>query len=50
MRKFIAVILCVILCLSLVGCGNESWSVGNYTFRHVHFSDAIEGHCATIES
>ena len=50
MRNFIAIILVMILALSLCACGNENWGVGNYTFRHVHFSDAVEGHCATIES
>ena len=50
MRKFIAIILAMVLALSLSACGNESWGVGNYTFTHVHISDAVEGHCATVNS
>ena len=50
MKKFIAVIMAMVLVLSLSACGNESWGVGNYTFTHVHISDAVEGHCATVNS
>lgn len=50
MKKFIAIALAAILCLMmLVGC-NENWGFGNYSWKHIHFSDAIEGHCATISS
>ena len=35
--------------LYFTGCGNMSLGLGNFTFTHIHFSDAIEGHCATIE-
>lgn len=35
--------------LCFTGCGNMSLGLGNFTFTHIHFSDAIEGHCATIE-
>jgi hypothetical protein len=24
------------------------WGIGNYTFEHVHFTDMVEGKCATI--
>lgn len=50
MKKFIAVIMAMVLALSLSACGNESWGVGNYTFTHVHISDAVEGHCATVNN
>lgn len=50
MKKFIAIVLSAILCLSLVACGNEDWSLGNYTYTHVHASDGVEGRCATITS
>lgn len=50
MKKFIAIIMAMVLALSLCACGNESWGVGNYTFTHVHISDAVEGHCATVNS
>ena len=53
MRHFtsITIVFLVILLLvfTLVGCGNMGMGPGNYTFEHVHFSDAVEGHCATVE-
>lgn len=48
-RVLVIAILVVVLVMSLCGC-NENWSIGNYNWRHVHFSDAIGSHCATIES
>lgn len=51
MRKIIAIAVCVILlCVCLVGCGNENWGFGNYNWTHIHFTDAVSGHCATITS
>lgn len=51
MRKLTILILAIVLILvSLVGCGNMSMGAGNYTFEHVHFSDGVSGHCATVES
>ena len=50
MRKFIAFFLVLVMCVALMGCGNENWGVGNYSWRHVHFSDMVEGHCADISS
>ena len=29
---------------------NENWGFGNYNWQHIHFSDAVGGHCATISS
>lgn len=50
MKKIVAVVLCVIvMCFMLTGC-NENWGFGNYNWKHVHFSDAVESHCATIKS
>ena len=49
MNKIIAIIICIIMSLTFVGCGNESWGIGNYTFTHVHVSDSVSGHCATID-
>lgn len=49
-RIFAVIMMLVIMVATLCGCGNENWGVGNYTFRHVHISDAVEGHCATVES
>lgn len=51
MRKIIAIVVCVILlCVCLVGCGNENWGFGNYNWTHIHFTDAVSSHCATIAS
>ena len=50
MKKIFALILALVLCLSLCACGNENWGIGNYTFTHVHFSDGVEGKCATVSS
>lgn len=50
MKKVVVIVLCVIaMCFMLTGC-NENWGFGNYSWKHVHFSDAVEGHCATIKS
>ena len=51
MKKVIAIIcLLVTITMTLVGCGNENWGFGNYTFRHVHISDSVGGHCAEVNS
>ena len=50
MKKIICLIL-LVLALTVVLCGcNENWGLGNYSWKHVHFSDTISGHCATITS
>ena len=49
MRKFIAVLMIALMAFGLCAC-NENWGFGNYSWKHIHFSDAIEGHCATISS
>lgn len=49
MKKFIAIIMIMLMAFSLCAC-NENWGFGNYNWKHVHFSDAVEGHCATISS
>lgn len=50
MKKIFAIILCaVMLCMVLTGC-NENLGFGNFNWKHVHFSDAVGGHCATITS
>lgn len=49
MKKLFVILLSLLLILSLCAC-NENWGVGNYNWKHVHFTDAIEGHCATIRS
>ena len=50
MRKVICILLVLVMILCFTACGNENWGVGNYNWKHVHFSDMVEGHCATISS
>lgn len=44
-------IICLGLILSLLlmftAC-NQGIGFGNYSFKHIHFSDGSEGHCATV--
>ena len=49
MRKFIAIIMIALMAFGLCAC-NENWGFGNYSWKHVHFTDNVEGHCATISS
>ena len=49
MKKFIAIVMIIAMALCLCAC-NENWGFGNYSWKHVHFSDAVSGHCATISS
>ena len=48
-KVIIITVIIAILAVLLCGCGNMSMGFGNFTFKHVHFSDAVEGHCATVE-
>lgn len=50
MKKLICILLVILMLMCLTACGNENWGFGNYNWTHVHFSDAVEGHCATITS
>ena len=47
--KKIILLFCTLITICLCSCGNMSMGIGSYTFEHVHFSDAVEGHCATVE-
>ena len=49
-RIIAAIMILIIMSITLCACGNENWGFGNYNWKHVHFSDAVEGHCATISS
>lgn len=33
----------------LSACGNRGLGYGNFSFKHVHISDGVTGHCATVE-
>ena len=49
MKRIIALTLIIImLVFVLASCGNASLGLGNYNWTHIHFTDAVEGHCATI--
>ena len=50
MKKIIAILLATIMIFTFATCGNENWGFGNYNWKHIHFSDAINGYCATISS
>jgi len=47
MKKFIAAIILVAMILVLCGCGNVSYGLGNYTFKHIHVCD-FSGSCADL--
>ena len=50
MKRIICIILALVVMLCvLTSCGNMSMGFGNYTFTHIHFTDMIKGHCATVE-
>lgn len=41
--------LLVMLSVLLCSCGNQNvFGLGNFTFRHIHFTDMVEGKCATV--
>ena len=51
MKKiFVILISLVILCTLLTSCGNQAiLDPGNFSFKHVHITDYVEGHCFDIE-
>ena len=49
MKKIIAVMLILVMALALTACGNQNLLWGNFTYEHVHISDAIGGHCFNLE-
>ena len=51
MKRFILLVAVLAIAFGLTGCGsNMSIGFGNYNFRHVHFTDGVEGKCATVEN
>jgi hypothetical protein len=50
MRKLIGGLFIVTCMVLMSGCGNHSLGPGNYTFKHIHLTDSVKGHCATVES
>ena len=49
MKKLIVIILVLTMVLALSACGNVGFGYGNLSFKHIHFTDAVGGYCATIE-
>ena len=50
MKKIIAIIaLLLVLVATLVGCGNMSMGIGNYTFRKIHVDTYNYSGCLTVE-
>ena len=50
MKKIISFILALVcLFFALCSCGNRGYGFGNFSFKHIHISDDINGYCATIE-
>ena len=48
---FISVALILVIgMITVSGCGNRAFlDPGNFSFKHVHISDAVEGHCLDID-
>lgn len=50
MKRILALfLLFVIVVITLCSCGNKSYGFGNYSFKHIHITDAVGGHCADVE-
>lgn len=50
MKRIIALVLGIILAVGcLTSCGNKAIGLGNYSYEHIHFSDAKTGYCGTIK-
>lgn len=51
MKKILALVIClVIITTCLVSCGNKAiFNIGEFSFKHIHFTDMTKGHCATVE-
>ena len=49
MKKIIAIMLVVLLLVSMAGCGNMSWGLGNFTFNKIHVDTYNYSGCFTVE-
>ena len=53
MNKKKILVLCVsliIICTCLISCGNQAiLDPGTFSFKHVHITDHVEGHCFDID-
>lgn len=50
MKKLLVLMIVVVLLTCMCSCGNKAFlDPGNFSFKHVHVSDNIEGHCFNID-
>lgn len=51
MKKiFVLLVVALLLTTCLVSCGNRAiLDPGSFSFKHVHISDNIDGHCYDID-
>lgn len=49
MKKLLCIIIAVTLLIVLVGCGNMSMGLGNYTYEKVHIDTYHYSGCLTVE-
>lgn len=50
MRKFICLILVVVIAASFYGCGNMNIGIGNFNFAHAHIGLGNESYCFDVIS
>lgn len=49
MKKILIMVIVVVMITLMCSCGNKAiLDPGNFSFKHVHVSDNIEGHCFNI--
>lgn len=50
-KVFCICLVIILLAPLLCACGNQGLGFGNYSFKHIHFSDGSgESYCATVET
>ena len=48
MKKFICLILVMVIAASLCGCSNMSMGIGSFNFTHAHVGLGNESHCFRV--
>lgn len=48
MKKIICFVLVMATIFLMTSC-NQGIGLGNLSFKHIHFSNAVSGRCATVE-
>lgn len=50
MKKILIMLIVVVMITLMCSCGNKAiLDPGNYSFKHIHISDNVEGHCYNIK-